>query len=78
MTPALLSPSVFKPATHLSFQIFTPLFARYNSAHSVEPCEIYHLANILQIILGIPTVICIRQNCLSSYHESGSHCVQKK
>lgn len=28
----------------------------------MEPCEIYYLANNLQIILGIPNVICIRQN----------------
>lgn len=32
----------------------------------MEPCEIYYLANNLQIILGIPNVICIRQNCLEA------------
>lgn len=55
-----------KPAVHAQYQVFTSLLTNYNSAHSVEPCEIYYLANNLQIITSIPNVICIRQNCLDT------------
>lgn len=32
----------------------------------MEPCEIYYLDNNLQIIWGIPNVVCIMQNCLEN------------